>query len=110
MTEPAQTPLDLAALLAELRALTDEAGGPAPTRALLALTHVCVELLQATRGRDCRTFVVPGDDIPAFSCLFHALYPVTSLTTGTGEGAGVDDMKCRPVFSDPVVQKAYLGL
>ncbi|MDP9765438.1 hypothetical protein [Deinococcus enclensis] len=86
MTEPAPATPDLMALLAELRALTEEAAGPAPTRALLALPHVCAELLHAMHGRDFRAFVVTGDDIPAFSRLFHALYPVTPLTTGTGEG------------------------
>ena len=69
--------------------MAGEATGTDPaarTRALLALPHVCAELLHAMHGRDFRAFVVTGDDIPAFSRLFHALHPVTPLTAGTGEG------------------------
>ena len=90
MTEPAWTTSDLAALLAELQALTAEASGADPvaqTRALLSLPHVCAEVLQAIHGRDFRAFVVTGDDIPAFSRLFHALYPVTPLPAGKGDRA-----------------------
>lgn len=85
MTEPAPTPPDLAALLAELQALTAEATGADPvarTRALLTIPHVCAEVLHATHGRDFRAFVVTEDDIPAFSRLLHALYPVTPLPAG----------------------------
>lgn len=80
---------DLAALLTELHALTDEAMGTDPaarTRALLALLYGCAEVLHALHGRDFRAFVVTGDDIPAFLRLLYALYPVTALTTGTAEG------------------------
>ncbi len=88
MTEPAPTPPALDALIAELQDLTAEAmeaNPAAQTRALLALPHVCAEVLHALHGRDFRAFVVTGDDIPAFSRLFHALYPVTPLNAGTGE-------------------------